>query len=149
MRDKNRRIQPARGRIARSQHGVMLLEALFAILIFSMGILALIGFQATAVKQVADAKYRADASFLANRVVGEMWVNRANLAAYTYSGGTPPTVLSGWVGAVQASLPGVTNTDNPPVIAVAGNQITVTITWEVPGSLSPNRYVMVANIHDA
>lgn len=127
----------------------MLLEALFAILIFSMGILALIGFQATAIKQVADAKYRADASFLANQVVGEMWVNRTNLATYNYNGGTPPGVLTNWVGAVQANLPGVSNATNAPVIAIAGNQVTVTISWEVPGSLGPNQYVMVANIHDA
>jgi len=40
------------------QTGSVVLEALIAILIFSIGILALIGMQATAINSVADAKYR-------------------------------------------------------------------------------------------
>ena len=43
----------------------MLLEALIAILIFSMGILALMGMQATAINTVSESKYRSNAGFLA------------------------------------------------------------------------------------
>lgn len=56
-------------RFARQQSGVILLEALLAILIFSLGILALVGLQAAAVKQSADAKYRTEAALLANEVI--------------------------------------------------------------------------------
>ena len=45
----------------------MLIEALIGILIFSIGILALIGMQAAAIRNTADARYRSEASFLANR----------------------------------------------------------------------------------
>jgi type IV pilus assembly protein PilV len=45
----------------------MLLEALVAILIFSISLLALVGMQAMAVRNVGEAKYRADASFLPTR----------------------------------------------------------------------------------
>ena len=39
-----------------SQKGSMLLEGLIAILLFSMGIIALMGLQAIAMKNTADAK---------------------------------------------------------------------------------------------
>ena len=42
----------------RSQRGMMLLEGLIAILIFSLGVLAMIGMQAVSVSQTSQAKYR-------------------------------------------------------------------------------------------
>ena len=48
------------------QRGATLLEALIGILIFSVGILALVGMQALAIKHMSDAKYRSDAAFFAN-----------------------------------------------------------------------------------
>ena len=47
------------------QSGVMLLEAMIAILIFSLGVLGVVGMQAMAVAASRDAKYRADAALLA------------------------------------------------------------------------------------
>lgn len=55
------------------QQGVMLLEALISILIFSIGILAIIGLQAASIKMSSDAKYRSDASLLAGQYVSSMW----------------------------------------------------------------------------
>jgi type IV pilus assembly protein PilV len=57
----------------KQQSGVMLLEALIAILIFSLGILGVVGMQASAIAASRDAKYRSDASLLANDLVGLMW----------------------------------------------------------------------------
>ena len=45
-------------RLARTQAGVMLIEALIGILIFSIGILALIGMQGAAIRNTTDARYR-------------------------------------------------------------------------------------------
>jgi type IV pilus assembly protein PilV len=53
----------------------MLLEALIAILIFSLGILSLVALQATSIQLTSDAKYRTDATLLANRLIGQMWVS--------------------------------------------------------------------------
>ena len=109
----------------------MLLEALLGILIFSLGILAVVGMQAMAVKSVAESKYRMDAGFLANEVIGDMWVNRPNLASYAYAGGAPPAVLATWVAKVESALPGATA--NPPLIAIdAANTVSVTIFWQHP-----------------
>ena len=75
-----------RSRIGPSaERGAVLLEAFIAILLFSMGILALVGVQATAVKHAADAKYRAEAAYLANQIIAQMWAeNPANLATYQH-----------------------------------------------------------------
>lgn len=137
---------------ATQQGGFSLLEALLGILIFSIGILAVVGMMAVAVKTVAESKYRMDASFLANEVIGEMWANRTNLASYAYAGGTVPTVLEKWVDKVNASLPGATA--NPPAIAIgAGNVVTVTIFWQhaeeanLPSPPPPHQYVTLASIN--
>ncbi len=130
------------------QRGAALLEALIGILIFSSGILALVGMQGIAVKQMVDAKYRSDAGFLANQLVGAIWINRANLASYAYAGGgSPPAVINDWVAGVQSTLPGVTAVVNQPTVQIAGTQVTVTIFWQPPGSAIRNNYLMIAYIN--
>lgn len=67
-----------RSRILQAQAGVLLLEALIAILIFSLGILSLVALQATSIQLTSDAKYRTDATLLANRLIGRMWAGDRN-----------------------------------------------------------------------
>ncbi len=131
------------------EQGVMLLEALLGILIFSIGILALVAMQGLAITYVADAKYRTDASFLASSLIGQMWVDRANLANYNYqTGGTPPAALTAWVNKVDAALPQAASL--PPIVAVnaATGNVSVTIRWQQPGSSnsSVRQYQAVALI---
>ncbi len=59
-----------------SQQGVILLEALIGILIFSLGVLALVAMQAVSVSNVSNARYRTEAAFLANEIISEIWVDR-------------------------------------------------------------------------
>ena len=68
----------------------MLIEALIGILLFSTGILAMIAMQGLAISYSADAKYRSDAAFFANELLGQIWVDRANIGTYAYPGGTAP-----------------------------------------------------------
>jgi type IV pilus assembly protein PilV len=110
-----------------SQKGVALLEALIAILIFSLGILGLIGLQANATKTASQAKYRIDASQLASQRIGTIWVDQTNLAGYNESA-SPVAVL-----------PNGTRTT-----VVVGNQVTVTVSWQAPGDASVNTYQTVA-----
>ena len=60
-----------------TQRGILLLEALIAILLISFGILGLIALWANSLKDVSEAKYRSDASFLANEMIGQLWLDRA------------------------------------------------------------------------
>lgn len=130
------------------QRGATLLEALIGILIFSIGILALVGMQALAIKHMSDAKYRSDAAFFANEIIGQMWVNRASLGTYAYAGaGAPPAAIDSWVTSIQNALPGVTAAANRPIITVAGTTITVTVRWQLPGGADVHRHITMAYIN--
>lgn len=133
-----------------SQQGSILLEALISILIFSMGILAIVGLQGAAIKTVSDSQYRLEASFLANRVVSEMWTNVVNINDYALPGGGA-TGLDVWLAEVQSRLPGSTAA-NAPTIVIAANPLggftaTVAIRWQVPGESTPHNYTTVAYIN--
>ncbi|MBU0594700.1 MAG: prepilin-type cleavage/methylation domain-containing protein [Gammaproteobacteria bacterium] len=116
-----------------SQHGVVLLEALIAILIFSMGILAVVGLQAAMIKNTSDSKYRADASYIAQQRVGQIWVDQANLASYAETDTD-----------ISDLLPSGLRTTNRD--AVMTNQFTVTVTWQQPGSEDRHTFTTVARI---
>ncbi len=57
------------------QSGVMIIEALIGILIFMIGILALIAMQATAIRATQDARYRTEAVNYANDLLNKIVVN--------------------------------------------------------------------------
>jgi type IV pilus assembly protein PilV len=131
-----------------AQQGVMLLEALMGILIFSIGILAILGMQAVAMRTTIDAKYRSEAGFLANEIVGVMWGDAANVANYATAGCAATPQCNAWRTRVQAMLPGATG-GNLPTIAVAGRQVTVTVFWQRPGEASVSNHQVVAQIYRA
>ena len=134
-------------RAPKSQSGVMLIEALIGILIFSIGILALIGMQATAMRNTTDARYRSEAAFLATQIIGQMWVDRANLASYA-NAGYPPR--DKWVSQVGATLPGIpTDAPAPSITVGANNEVTVTIQWRQPGETQTRRLEFVNRINGA
>jgi type IV pilus assembly protein PilV len=130
----------------RRQQGVMLLEALIGILIFSIGILAMLGMQATAMRATMDAKYRAEAGYLVNQIIGTMWVDRTNLASYDTTSGAGNTNLTNWETQVSTQLPNASGA-NAPTIAVVGTQVTVTVKWKRPGEVTVSNQMAVAQIN--
>lgn len=103
---------------------------MIAILIFSMGVLAIVGLQAAMIKNTADSKYRADASYVAQQRIGQLWSDPDNLPA---DGSTINPDISGL-------LPNGTLS-----ITRAGTQFTVTVTWRQPGEATHN-YITIASI---
>ena len=134
--------------LPRKQSGVMLLEALIGLLIFSIGILALLGMQATAMRATIDAKYRSEAAFFANEIIGTMWVDRANLTQYATAACAGHPDCNNWLVRVQARLPNATGA-NAPTIVIAGQQATVTILWQRPGDSQISQHVAVAQINNS
>src|SRR5690606_16603585 len=55
-----------------SQSGVMLLEVLIGMLLFLIGIVGIVSLQAASAKHTTDAKYRTEAAYLANAIIGRM-----------------------------------------------------------------------------
>ncbi len=155
--------QSIKPHLAAPQKGSVLLEALFGILIFSMGILALVGLQASSIKQVSSAKYRSDASLLAEQLVGQMWIgdrSTANLNA-NFSSPSGPAFIA-WSAQVAAVLPGTAA--NPPTVtikpfaggAVMGSiayvthsEVTITVLWKLATEAATepaHRYTLVAQV---
>jgi type IV pilus assembly protein PilV len=142
-------------RLQKKQKGSILLEALIAILIFSMGILALMGMQATAINTVSESKYRSNAGFLANRIIGQIWTDRANLASYACNPctttGTGNADTRAWSTEIQSGalqLPGVTDAANQPtVILGANNQVQIQIFWQAPNATAQRNHLVIAYIN--
>lgn len=138
-----------------NQAGSVILEALIAILIFSIGILALVGMQAMAINNVADAKYRSTAAFLANQIVGTIWATRLNNvnpnASNVMVSSPDPTFAcnpcdsangnaytQSWaVSGVAAALP-----QGAASISISGVAVTVTIRWMPPKEVVPHQHVI-------
>jgi type IV pilus assembly protein PilV len=132
-----------RQRLPKLQEGVMLLEALVAILIFTVGVIAVMGMQAVSIQQVSQAKFRTDASYLANQITGQMWGDQANLTSYAavgYVGRAP------WDAVVAATLPQGTATITVAGPSVPPSLVTVTINWQQPNETVVRKYVTIANI---
>jgi type IV pilus assembly protein PilV len=150
------------------QGGVVLLEALIGLLIFSLGILALVAMQSVAISNVSNAKYRVEASLYADEIISQMWVDSGvqlkNVDAYKYPGGGA-TYLLQWVDRIQnragTALPGAltyppTIQVIPSVIVVQPNprveqnvrQVIVTIRWKAPDALAPSNHVAIGWISE-
>ncbi len=56
----------------RKQAGIMLIEAMVGTLVFAIGLIALIKLQAEGIRLTTESKARADASFLADKVAGDL-----------------------------------------------------------------------------
>ena len=104
------------------QQGAILLEALIAVLIFSFGILALAGLQTVMIKNTDDAKYRAEATFIAQQKLGEIWTNAQNFGSLADYVVVEPVT----------QLPNGSRT-----VAVSPERVvTVTVNWQLPGANS-------------
>ncbi|MCE1241779.1 type IV pilus modification protein PilV [Oryzomicrobium sp.] len=121
--------------------GFSLLEALVAITIFSLGLLGLVGMQAAAISSSSDAKYRADAAYLANQVISRIWTDRSNIASYQHlAAGTAcaPTGTASTYTDLQNWLIDVTNTlpagTGSVIVDTSTNTVTVRLCWQQPNS---------------
>lgn len=112
------------------QRGVLLLESLIAILIFSLGVLAIMGLQAATMKATTSAKARVDASLVANERIAQIWIDRANIASYAESN----TAISDLPGGKRTTL-------------VNSDEVTVTVNWTMPGDSTQNTFITIARIN--
>jgi len=136
------------GNTAFKQQGSVILESLIAILIFSMGILAIVGLQAASIKNMAGAKYRTDASLLANQVIGRMWTSDKTTAALQANFNSPAGAqYLNWTSSVQQALPGVASGVMPTIVIDANNEAIITIRWQSPGEATPHQHVTRARIN--
>jgi type IV pilus assembly protein PilV len=143
------------------QEGVMLLEALIAILIFSIGILAIVGMQATALRTVTESRSRAEAALYANQLLGQIWADAINASQYAYPGsGTVPGRLQQWHDDVtgvtdpKRGLPGAATVK--PIVTISdpttqGATVQIQVFWRNPEETSqglpPHNYTVTAAVY--
>lgn len=144
-----------------SQSGMMLIEALIAILIFSLGILGMVAMGSVAIAAQSDAQYRTEAANYANEIASEIAIGMAqgnyaaslpNYAHQPAAGGycsfagaaSAQPIVTDWVNRVagvtdpKRGLPGATLTSQQIMVDTtpgAGfNRVTITICWQPPSS---------------
>ena len=116
--------------------GFAMLEALVSIAIMAFGILGLIALQAQMTKASSESRYRAQASFLADQLISQMWLDQTSLATkWAVANGkcnqTSNAVCTAWTTAVTNALPSGSAT-----VSFSSNQATVTVTWQMPGDVA-------------
>jgi type IV pilus assembly protein PilV len=134
-----------RRRLARESRGGFLLEALVALLIFSFGVLAMVGLHARAVRHFNEAQYRANAAELVHGTLAAMHAtDPATLASrFDRSTGGP-----GWLALLDQAkrLPGVDDTQNVPMLEIAdgptagSRQVSLDVFWQTPDNDQIHRY---------
>jgi type IV pilus assembly protein PilV len=159
MPRRERRRAAGRGR----SRGVALIEALIAILLFSLGILGTVATQARSVQMLSEATLRSQAAQHATDLIAEMWLTDPALRQALYSStAASPIRYQAWKERLESgarALPGAA--DDPPQVDVeiiqtpysmlaAGSQtvsaVTVTIFWKSPGAEEGNSYTTTAMI---
>ncbi len=154
-----------RGAMRSAQQGVMLLEALIGLLIFSLGVLALVAMQSVSVSSVSNAKYRVEAAFYADDIINKAWLESFdntkptplfNVDAYELPGGTNGQMFLWQARLISPQgLPGAAA--YPPTIHVEtvsvgtnpiAKRMTVTVRWKAPDALTPSNHVAVAYLSE-
>lgn len=137
----------------KTQRGGFLLEALIGVLIFSFGILGIVGLQAQSLRHTGDAEYRAEATYLANSLISKMWTDDPAVLHAKYDstvGGAGYVSFENEV----ANLPGVVvaSSTNLPLVLVdpaapapqtpslQGHVVQVTVFWQLPGDPTIHNY---------
>lgn len=145
------------------QRGFMLVEALVAILVFSLGILGVVGMQARSVQMMTDATFRAQAAQHASELISEMWTVDPSKLSGLFASNPAGARYEQWWNRLKtgsSALPGTsalapevtveTTQIAYPVTLAVGNQtatrITITVRWQAPGASAASAYTTSAMI---
>lgn len=134
------------------QTGSAMVEGLTAMTIFSLGMLGVIGLQASVLENNAQAQFRAEASYLAEEIIGLATADAVNVSCYAIN---PPSASCAdvlahdaaqeWAGRVEGSLPGA-DVNLPQVSYAADGTFKVTIQWKRQNDNTWNNYISTTNI---
>lgn len=114
----------------RAARGIALLEVLVAILIFSVGVLGIVGLQLSMTKAQTASKYRGEAAYLAQEMIGTIWSDMPNVGQYTDGGCGSYALCKALQDKVQARLPAGTVAF---VTDATTGQVVITLGWTAPG----------------
>jgi type IV pilus assembly protein PilV len=130
-------------RAAAAQRGFALIEALIAILIFSLATLGLLGLEASMMRAQGSAKYRADAAYLASDLIGTIWSDTRNIASYDDASCAGYERCKRWLDRMAAALPGAAASAS---VNTTSGAFTLTIRWQVPNE-GPHSFSTATSIN--
>jgi type IV pilus assembly protein PilV len=123
--------------IARAQDGMALIECLMAMLIFSFGLLGLLGLEARVMNFSVDSENRSRAAVFASEISSQMWLNG------TVAPTTPEynALIAKVNDMSQGGLPSGTVTVAAPAVPPPGttNVTNITITWQETSDATPSQ----------
>ncbi len=135
----------------RAQRGAFLLEALIGILIFSLGVLGIVGLQAQAIRFTNDSEYRAEAVYLANSLISQMWADKLADLKINYDSVVAGPKYTTFQADVHTRMRGalfptepivkVDTADLPAAVTKTSSVVQVQIFWQLPGESSPHNYI--------
>ncbi len=131
----------------KAQGGIAMLEALLAIVILAIGVIGTVGLQARSVAALADAGLRAEAAIAANKLLGVMNTDMANLGSYQVAAGAvPPTRLAAWHAETVRLIPGATIAVAVAqgAAAAAPARVAITIGWQRTANSPANNHSIVS-----
>lgn len=129
----------------RAQSGVVLLEVMVAILIFSIGILGLVGMHASSVKNQTESQFRIEAAIWADTLISEMRV--ADPATRATSFATDGTAYNAWKTRLTATSTGLPiSSSTPPTVTINNNQVEITIYWRALSDTGTHKFVSIAQL---
>jgi type IV pilus assembly protein PilV len=135
--------------------GSALVETLIAILIFASGIVGIVALQSQSIRHVGDAQYRAEAMFVTDALIAQMWASDARTLATDFDSGGPGAGYAAFRRFVQrlpGGLPGASIAGNEPVVAITpgptagSSHVAVTVYWRLPGDPTRHNYRATAVI---
>ncbi len=139
----------------RRMAGFTMIEVLVSLLVFSLGVLALVQIQGTAVRLSSDARDRAIATFLADQLLARMLISDpATAASFAHQptgttacspSGTASAnaIVTGWLAEVAQQLPNAGSSLQQIVVDAATGQVTVRLCWQ--NGNDPARSLAVTN----
>ena len=104
-----------------SSQGFALIEVLVSLLIFSLGVVGLMGLQVRALQASTDAQDRSQAAMLAQSLASEMWVIKSTSLG--------DSAVSAWKEQIKSILP---NGEGEVTQNTAGVDATITVKWMAP-----------------
>ncbi|MBL8435527.1 hypothetical protein [Thauera aminoaromatica] len=119
-----------------AQSGYVLLEALVALLIFSLGLLGMIGFQAASTKIATDSRFRTEAAMLADELLAKMTASDVSKVETEFAYPNGPK-FKAWLNdrvIAAARLPNAVVTPTFTKSATTSTLlVSLVVEWEMPG----------------
>ncbi len=136
--------------ITLTSRGMLLLEALLALVVFSLGTLGLLALLANALRESGSAYWRSEAFDVASATLSGMWAQDPATLAPRFDAATEGPGYRALLAAAMR-LPGVTARVNAPLVVIddsasESRRVSVTVYWQMPTDQNAHQASVTASL---